>query len=122
MASITSSSDVASAWMSSRSIGVTNVRIEALDDLVGQAVALLLDLLDLERRVPGRRVRREHPFEQRGPRHDAIGQGDEIVEKLLFLGDESKLEHAASMAQACYGCVNWMSRLRSFATSLTGGN
>ena len=76
---------------------------------MSQAVALLLDLPDLERRVPGRRVRREHPLEQGGARHDAVGEGHEIVEKLLFLGNQSKLEHGASMAQTCYGCVNWMS-------------
>ena len=47
MASMTSSSDLASAWMSSRSIGVTNVRVQPLDDLVRQVVALVLDVLDL---------------------------------------------------------------------------
>ena len=34
--------------------------VEALDDLVGQEVALVLDLLDLVRLVPDRLVRGEH--------------------------------------------------------------
>ena len=61
---------------------------------MSQAVALLLDLPDLQRGIPGRRIRGQHALEQRRARHDAVGQGHEIVEKLLFLGDESDFEHA----------------------------
>ena len=49
-----------------------------------------LDLLDLERGVPGRRVGREHPFEQGGARHDAVGQGDEVGEELFFAGNQAE--------------------------------
>ena len=70
------------------------------------AVALLLDLLDLQRGVPGRRVGRQHPFEQGRAGHDPVGQGDEIVEELLFSGDQAESEHAEEcvtrMLQPCY--------------------
>ena len=36
------------------------------------------------------RVGRQHPFEQRGPRDDPVGQGHEIVEELLFPGNQAK--------------------------------
>ena len=38
--------------------------VQALDDLVGQEVALVLDFLDLVRLVPDRLVGREHRLEQ----------------------------------------------------------
>ena len=90
IASITSSSERASAWMSSRSSGVTNVRLQALDDLVGQEVALVLDFLDLVGLVPDRPVGREHLLEQRGAVPDLLRQRDEIVVEPLFLRNQSE--------------------------------
>ncbi len=57
---------------------------------MGQAVALGLDLFDLQRGVPGRGIGRQHLFEERGPGHDAVGQGDEIDEELLFARNQSE--------------------------------
>jgi hypothetical protein len=71
--------------------------VEPLNDLVGQRITFLLDLPDLERGVPRRRVGCEHPFQERRPGDDAIGEGDEIVEELLFPGDKAQLEHVTMM-------------------------
>ena len=60
--------------MSSRSSGVTKVRLQPLDDLVRQEVALVLDLLDLVRLVPDGLVGREHLVEQVRADADLLGQ------------------------------------------------
>jgi hypothetical protein len=64
--------------------------VEPLDDGVRQAVALRLNLLDLQRDVPGRRVGGQHPLEQRGARHDPVGQGDEVGKELFFAGNQAE--------------------------------
>jgi hypothetical protein len=50
----------------SRSIGVTKVRFEALDDRVRDAVALVLDVVDLQRRLPVGRLGGQHAVEHVG--------------------------------------------------------
>ena len=50
--------------MSSRSIGVTNVVVEAIDDVVRDPVAFVLALEDLAGQVAGVREVDEHPLEQ----------------------------------------------------------
>jgi hypothetical protein len=77
--------------------------VEALDDVVRQRVAFGFDLLDLQRRVPGRRVRRQHALEQRGPRHDPVGQGDEISKELFFAGNQAE-SHAAKYVTRTLHC------------------
>ena len=74
--------------------------VQPLDDLVGQRVAGLLDLLDLDAHLPRRRVGGQHLLEQRGARDDAVGQGDEIGVELLFLGDQAKRGHGHSSVRA----------------------
>ena len=64
--------------------------VQALDDLVGQEVALVLDFLDLVGLVPDRLLGREHLFEQRRARPDLLGQRHEIVEEPLFARNQSE--------------------------------
>ena len=47
--------------------------VEALDDLVSNGIALVLDLANLQRHIPGRRIGRQHAVEQLGCRYDAFG-------------------------------------------------
>jgi hypothetical protein len=60
---------------------------------VRQGVAVFLHLLDLRAHVPGRRVRSEHLLEQGGAGDDAVSEGGEIVEELLFARDEAECGH-----------------------------
>jgi hypothetical protein len=71
--------------------------VQALDDLVSKRVALLLDLLYLQRGVPRRRVGRQHPFQQGGAGDDAVSKGDEIFEEFLFFRDEAESPHVTSV-------------------------
>jgi len=67
--------------------------VQALDYGMCDAVALVLDLLDLLRRLPVGRVARQHAVEQPGRAHDLIGQGQKIGVELLFARDEAKPCH-----------------------------
>ena len=67
--------------------------VQALDDFVGQEVALVLDFLDLVGLVPERLVGGEHLHEQACAAVDLLGHRDEIFEELLFLRDQSERQH-----------------------------
>ena len=64
--------------------------VQALDDLVGEEVALVLDFLDLVGLVPDRPIGREHLFEQARALADLLGQGHEVVEEPLFSRNQSE--------------------------------
>ena len=93
--SMTSSSRTASWWMSSRSIGVMNVRSMPAQDLVGDLVALVLEALDLvgDRGRPAPRRRRSARGSARASwmRTRQVG---EAVEVLLVARKE--VQHAAA--------------------------
>ena len=95
MASITSSSERASAWMSSRSMRRDERAVEALDDLVGQEVALVLDLLDLVGLVPVGTIGREHLLEQPRTDDQLVGHRQKIGVKLLFARNQAEKRHYA---------------------------
>ena len=69
--------------------------VEALDDLVRQEVALVLDFLDLVGLVPDRALRREHLLEQPGAALQLVGERLEIGVELLFARNQSE-RHAGS--------------------------
>jgi hypothetical protein len=80
-------------------------RVQALDDVVRQRIALGFDLLDLQRGVPGRGIRRQHAFEQRGPGNDSVGQGDEVGEELFFFGNQAEAhdrKYVTRLLRRCY--------------------
>ena len=90
MASITSSSDLASAWMSSRSIGVTNVRfrrwmISCVSASHSCSICLICSAVSQaggsEASIRSSSV---------GAGDDLVGQGDEIGVELLFAGDQAE--------------------------------
>ena len=96
MASITSSSDLASEWMSSRSMGVTNVRfrrwmISCVS--VSQSCSTCLNLMRPAPSPAGRR--RASARAGRQPGDELVGQGDEVGVELLFAGNEAKAGHTA---------------------------
>ena len=64
--------------------------MQALDDLVGDEVALVLDFLDLVGLVPDRPLGREHLLEERRALLNLLGERDEIVEEPLFARNESE--------------------------------
>ena len=63
--------------------------VQALDDLVGQVVALVLDLLDLVCFVPDRRSGAQHLLEQRAPRLISLGHRHEIVVKTVLRAESA---------------------------------
>ncbi len=74
--------------MSSRSNGVMNVRVGALDDLVGRLVGLVLGLAHLlaDRRLVGVGV--EHLCQEICPEHEVICHlGEEFVERRFNRSD-----------------------------------
>ena len=64
--------------------------MQALDDLVRDEVALVLDFLDLVGLVPDRPIGREHLFEEARALANLLGQGHEVVEEPLFSRNESE--------------------------------
>ena len=74
--------------MSSRSIGVTNVVVEALDDVVRDPVALLLADQDVARQVLALGIVAQHLVEQVGGAHDVAAGLLEEVEELAVLAGE----------------------------------
>ena len=74
--------------MSSRSIGVTKVCVEPADDVVGDAVAVLLADEDVARQLAVLGIGPQHPLEQLGGAQDVAAGLLEQVEELLLLGDE----------------------------------
>ena len=97
MASITSSSDRASAWISSRSIGVTNVRLQALDRGVRHRVALVLHFLDLVGLVQDR-VSRRQAFLRAAARPAAARRPwrEEVGEELFFSRRSAESQYQVS--------------------------
>ena len=70
--------------------------VQALDDLVRDEVALVLDFLDLVGLVPDGPLGREHLFEEHRALLRLFGEGDEVVEKSLFARNESERHWALS--------------------------
>ena len=64
--------------------------VEALDDLVREEVALVLDFLDLVGLVPDRVVGRDHLFEQAGALLQLVGHGQEVGVELFFSGNQTE--------------------------------
>ena len=58
--------------------------VQTLDDLVGEEVAFVLDLLDFVGLVPDRLVGGEHLLEQRRAAADLLGECDEIIKEPCF--------------------------------------
>ena len=87
--SMTSSSVRASAWMSSRSIGVTNVRWSRWM-ISWVSKSHVLDLLDLVRLVPDRMIGCQHLLELAGADADLLRHRDKVVKEPLFTRNESK--------------------------------
>ena len=79
-------------------------RVEALNHVVGQRVALVLNLLDLEGGVPVGRIGRQHALEQCGTRDNAVGEGREIGKELLVFGNKAK-SHEGILSHFCYMAV-----------------
>ena len=67
--------------------------VQALDDLVGEEVAFVLDFLDLVGLVGVRRIDGEHLFEQAGPGAHLVGHGHEIDVERLFTRNQTEAPH-----------------------------
>src|SRR5947208_562097 len=76
-----------------------------LDDLVGQEVALVLDLLDLLRLVPQRLVGGEHRLEQFGAVADLLRHRREVVVEPLFPRYQPECHPFLSKPQGSYQIV-----------------
>ena len=83
--------------MSSRSIGVDERLVQALDDVVRDPVALLLADDDVARELTVVGPLIQHPFEEPGGPHDVRAGLLEEVEELALLGREQlgQLHHGA---------------------------
>ena len=66
--------------------------IQAGDDVVGQEIALVLDLLDLLGLVPDRLVAGEHFLKEDGSALELVGQRLEVTVKLLFARNQTKCQ------------------------------
>ena len=71
--------------------------VQALDDLVGQVVALVLDLLDLVRLVPDRRSGASISSSSPAPCRICSAMRHEIVVEPLFARDQSERHSTSSM-------------------------
>ena len=80
--------------------------VEALDDLVRQEVALVLDLLDLVGLVPDRAVRREaSPRAAAPPCFSSVGERLEIGIELLFARNQSERHRPGKCSRSVYTVV-----------------
>jgi hypothetical protein len=64
--------------------------VEALDDLVREEIALVLDFLDLVSFVGDRRIGREHFFEQTRAHLKLIGHCDHVGVERFFPGEKAE--------------------------------
>jgi uncharacterized protein Yka (UPF0111/DUF47 family) len=64
--------------------------IEALDDLVGEEVALVLDFLDFVGLVPDGPIGSEHLLEQAGANAEFVGKGQKIAVELLLARNQAE--------------------------------
>jgi hypothetical protein len=88
--------------MSSRSSGVTNVRLSLWMNLVRQEVALVLDLLDLVGLVPDRVLGVEHLLEHPRAVLQLGSQRLEIGVELLFARNQSKRHRREKCSRSVY--------------------
>jgi hypothetical protein len=66
--------------------------VQALDNLVGQIVTPVFDLLDFVCLVPDGRIGRQHLVQDRGTSPNLHRQRDEIIEELFLARYESESE------------------------------
>ena len=76
--------------MSSRSIGVTNVRLQGAEDLVGDLVAGVLDVLQVARLALDVDEVGEQVVQESGAFEGVLGAAIEQVEEAVILGDEAE--------------------------------
>src|SRR5581483_5701614 len=74
--------------------------VEALDDVVREEVALVLDFLHLVRAIRQWRVDREHLIEQPRTRANLVRESDEIGEESFLTGDETESHLCCLLSEA----------------------